>query len=88
MNQDQTIDDLLAKYLADETDTPETDIVGEWKSASKENQRIFEHSKLIFEGISLLKNQKKVDVDVAWKRLGINQNNTNEIIENQTVKPI
>ena len=88
MNQDQTIDDLLAKYLADETDTQEADIVGEWKGASKENQRIFEHSKLIFEGISSLKNQKKVDVDVAWKKLGINQNNTNEIIDNQIVKPI
>ena len=88
MNQDQTIDDLLAKYLADETDTQEADIVGEWKGTSKENQRIFEHSKLIFEGISSLKNQKKVDVDVAWKKLGINQNNTNEIIDNQIVKPI
>ena len=88
MNQDQTIDDLLAKYLADETDTPETDIVGEWKGASKENQRTFEHSKLIFEGVTSLKNQKMVDVDAAWKKLNIGQNYNIESTENQTVKPI
>ena len=89
MNQDQTIDDLLAKYLANETDTPETDIIGEWKSASKENQRTFEHSKLIFEGVSSLKNQKTVDVDAAWKKLNISQNNKNtEPTENQIVKPV
>ena len=88
MNQDQTIDDLLAKYLANETDTPETDIIGEWKSASKENQRTFEHSKLIFEGISSLKNQKIVDVDAAWKKLNISPNNNTESIDNQTVNPV
>ena len=89
MNQDQTIDDLLAKYLADETDTPETDTVGEWIGASKENQRTFEHSKLIFEGVSSLKNQKTVDVDAAWKKLNISQNNKNtEPTENQIVKPV
>ena len=88
MNQDQTIDDLLAKYLADETDTPETDIVGEWKGASKENQRTFEHSKLIFEGISTLKNQKTVDVDAAWKKLNISHNHSDESPENQIVKSV
>ena len=88
MNQDQTIDDLLAKYLADETDTQEADIVGEWKGASKENQRTFEHSKLIFEGISTLKNQKTVDVDAAWKKLNISQNYNVESIEKQTVKSV
>ena len=88
MNPDQTIDDLLAKYLANETDTQETDIVGEWKGTSKENQRIFEHSKLIFEGVSSLKNQKTVDVDAAWKKLNISHNYDNESTENQTVKPI
>ena len=76
MNSDQTIDDLLAKYLADETDTDETDIVGEWRGTSEENQKIFEQSKLIFEGVSLLKNQETVDVNAAWNKLNIKINTT------------
>ena len=88
MNQDQTIDDLLAKYLANETNTDETENIGEWISTSKENQRTFEHSKLIFEGVSSLKNQKTVDIDVAWKKLNIGQHLNTEFTENQTVKPI
>jgi transmembrane sensor len=84
MNQDQTIDDLLAKYLANETDAHETDIMGEWMGTSKDNHKVFEQSKLIFEGISSLKNQKTVDVDVAWKKLNINTN----IVDNQLVKPV
>ena len=87
MNQDQTIDDLLAKYLANETDTYETDIVGEWKGTSEENRKTFEHSKLIFEGVSSLKNQKMVDVDMAWKKMGIGESN-NETIDSQEVNPI
>jgi transmembrane sensor len=84
MNQDQTIDDLLAKYLADETDTHEGDIVGEWISASENNRKTFEHSQLIFEGVSSLKNQQKVDIDAAWKKLNITKKTT----ENQEVKPV
>lgn len=81
MNQDQTIDDLLAKYLAKETDTHEADIIGEWVGASKNNQKVLEQSKLIFEGVSSLKNQKNVDVDAAWNKLNINT----KIIDSQSV---
>ncbi|MDZ7899312.1 MAG: FecR family protein [Arcicella sp.] len=84
MNQDQTIDDLLAKYLAEETDTHETDIVGEWIGASGENQKIYDQSKLVFEGVLSLKNQQEVDVDSAWKKLNIINKNT----DNQEVQPI
>ena len=84
MNQDQTIDDLLAKYLADETDSHETDVVGEWIGTSEDNHKIFNQSKLIFEGISSLKNQKIVDVDAAWNKLNINT----KISDNQEIKPI
>jgi transmembrane sensor len=84
MNEDQTIDDLLAKYLADETETHEADIVGEWMGTSKDNHKIFEQSKLIFDGISSLKNQKTVDVDAAWNKLNIGT----KTIDNQEVKPI
>jgi transmembrane sensor len=84
MNQDQTIDDLLAKYLANETDTHEADIVGEWMGTSKDNHKIFEQSKFIFDGVSSLKNQKTVDVDAAWNKLNIGT----KTIDNQEVKSI
>ena len=84
MNQDQIIHDLLAKYLADETDDSEADAIGEWIGASVDNQKTFEQSKLIFKGISSFKNQKTVDVDAAWDKLNINI----KILGNQKVKPI
>lgn len=88
MNSDQTIDDLLAKYLADETDTHETETIGEWIGASEDNHKSFEQSKLIFEGVTSLKNQKVVDVDMAWKKLGINKNVVTETADIQKIKPV
>lgn len=88
MNQDQTIDDLLAKYLADETDTHEADIVGEWIDTSEGNHKTYEQSRLIFEGVSSLKNQKTVDVDAAWAKMGIVKKNNHKNPHSQEVKPI
>jgi transmembrane sensor len=84
MTENQNIDDLLAKYLADETDTHENNLVGDWISTSENNRKTFEHSKLIFEGVASFKNQRKVNVDAAWKKLNINS----KITDNQDVKPV
>lgn len=86
MNQDQTIDDLLAKYLADETDTYEAEIISEWISASGKNQKSFEQSKLIFEGVSSLKNQKIVNVDAAWAKMSTSS--IPEYTDNQDIKSV
>jgi transmembrane sensor len=88
MNQEQTIDDLLAKYLADETDTHESDTISEWIIASEDNQKTFDHSKIIWEGTKNLQNQQKVDVDAAWKKLNITKKKEVETVDNQDVKPI
>jgi transmembrane sensor len=88
MNQEQTIDDLLAKYLADETDTHESDTISEWIIASEDNQKTFDHSKIIWEGTKNLQNQQKVDVDAAWKKLNIPKKKEVETVDNQDVKPI
>jgi transmembrane sensor len=85
MNNDQTIDDLLAKYLADETDTHESDTISEWIIASEDNQKTFDHSKIIWEGA---KNQQKVDVNAAWGKLNITKKKEVESIDNQDIKPI
>ena len=83
MNNKQTIDDLLAKYLADETDTHESDKISEWIIASEDNQKTFDYSKIVWDGA---KNQQKVDVDAAWKKLNITKKKEIESIDNQEVK--
>ena len=85
MNNEQTIDDLLAKYLADETNTHESDMIGEWIMESKDNQKTFNHSKIIWDGA---KNHQKVDVDVAWAKLNITKKKEIESVDNQEVKSI
>ena len=85
MNNKQTIDDLLAKYLADETDTHESDKISEWIIASEDNQNTFDHSKIVWDGA---KNQQKVDVDAAWKKLNITKKKEIESIDNQEVKSV
>jgi transmembrane sensor len=88
MNQEQTIDDLLAKYLADETDTHESDTICEWIISSEDNQKTFDHSKMIWDKTKNLKNQQKVDVEAAWKKLNITKKEEVKSIDNQNVKPI
>ncbi len=85
MNQDQTIDDLLAKYLADETDTHESDTISEWIIASEDNQKTFDHSKIIWDGA---RNHQKVDVDAAWAKLNITKRKEVEVTDNQEFKPL
>jgi len=85
MNNEQTIDDLLAKYLANETDTHESDTISEWIITSEDNQKTFDHSKMVWDGA---KNHQKVDVDVAWTKLNITKKKEVELIDIQEVKPV
>ena len=85
MNNEQTIDDLLAKYLADEADTHESDTISEWIIASEDNKKTFNHSKMVWDGA---KNYRKVDVNAAWAKLNITKKKEVEFIGIQEVKPI
>lgn len=88
MNQDQTIDDLLAKYLADETDAHESDTISEWIIASEDNQKTFDHSKLIWDGVKGVQHQQKVDVDAAWKKLNITKKEKIEVVDLSEGRPL
>ncbi len=88
MNNEQTIDDLLAKYLADETDIHESDTASEWIIASEDNQKTFDHSKIVWDGTKNLQNQQKVNVDAAWAKLNITKKKETESIDNQETKPL
>lgn len=88
MNNEQTINDLLAKYLADETDAHESDEISEWIVASEDNQKTFEHSKLVWDGTKNIQNQQKVDVDAAWTKLSITNKKEIKSFDNQDAKPV
>ncbi len=79
MINEENIDDLLAKYLAEETDQQEADTVSEWVALSEDNQKTFEHSSIIWDKTSLLRTQQKVDVDAAWEKLAIGQKVQNNL---------
>lgn len=84
MNNEQIIDDLLAKHLANETNIHESDMISEWITSSGENQKTFNQAKTVWINA---KNQQKVDVDAAWLKLNITNKKT-ENTEDQQVKPI
>ena len=86
MINEENIDDLLAKYLAEETDSNEAEQVSEWIGLSDENQKVFEHSSLIWEKSKALHGSQSVDVDAAWAKLGIEQFAAKQ--SNEVVKPI
>lgn len=69
MTNDNDIDSLLAKYLAEEADQQEESFVEEWLEESDEHQQIWTQSKQIWEGSACLQGQQKVDVDCAWSKV-------------------
>ena len=85
MYNEQTIDDLLAKYLADETDIHESNTVSEWIIVSEDNQKTFDHSKIVWDGA---RNQQKVNIDAAWTKLNITKKKEVESVDFQEVKPV
>lgn len=70
MKQFNTInEDLLVKYLANETDNEETLKVENWIQASDENKKQFEQFLLIWEQSLQLTTPAAVNVDDAWQRM-------------------
>ncbi len=61
-------DDLLVKYLLQETTPDESRQVEAWIGTGAANQRYFEHFKLIWDQSRQLAAQSTVDEDLAWNR--------------------
>lgn len=61
-------DDLLVKYLLGEASASEEKEVEEWIEADPDNQRYYDHFKLIWDESQELALQSKVDENDAWKR--------------------
>lgn len=71
MNKNLPItDELLGKFLAQETDADELAVVEDWLQASSENQKELADYQYIWEQTSVVKNpETNLDVDAAWLKV-------------------
>ncbi len=62
------MDELLVKYLLGEATVVEEQSVLAWINAHKDNQRYFNHFKMIWEQSRALAAASSVNADQAWER--------------------
>jgi transmembrane sensor len=60
------MDELLAKYMLNETTPAENDTVERWMNESEENRRYFDHFKMIWDTSKELKVESSLDEDRSW----------------------
>jgi transmembrane sensor len=60
------MDDLLTKYMLNETTPVENETISRWLSESNDNQKYFDHFKLIWDTSRELKIESKLDPDTSW----------------------
>lgn len=70
MNEHQPItEDLLGKFLAQETDAQESALVENWLKQDKNHQKELDDYQFIWQQVASLKEEKTVDVDLAWNKV-------------------
>ena len=70
MNEKQPItEDLLGKFLAQETDAQESSLVENWLKQDKNHQKELDDYQFIWQQVASLKEEKTVDVDLAWNKV-------------------
>lgn len=65
----ENIDELLAKYFAEEGEHSEKESVDEWVASDKANLDLFEKSEKVWDLSKQLKSERTVDVDAGWMKL-------------------
>ncbi|MFM8912242.1 MAG: FecR domain-containing protein, partial [Flammeovirgaceae bacterium] len=75
------IDVLLSKALAGEASVEEQLQVDLWLQESADNQKHFDHMKLIFEKAASTSLSEQFDADVAWQQVKSKLNSTHEAKE-------
>ena len=75
------IDVLLSKALAGEASVEEQLQVDSWLQESADNQKHFDHMKLIFEKAASTSLSEQFDADVAWQQVKSKLNSTHEAKE-------
>lgn len=80
MNEKQPItEDLLGKFLAQETDAQESALVENWLKQDKNNQKELDDYQFIWQQVASLKEEKAVDVDAAWNKVKSKITTPNEV---------
>lgn len=65
----ETIDALIAKFLAGETSGEEAATLKKWRERSPENEVYFEENKKLLVSIAAVQTKHSVDVDLAWQQV-------------------
>jgi transmembrane sensor len=71
------MDELLTKYMLNETSSVENETINRWLSENEDNRKYFDHFKLIWDTSRELKIESKLDPDASWaefKQLAQNKN--------------
>ncbi|MFD2520693.1 FecR family protein [Emticicia soli] len=70
-NHSDNNEDLLGKYLAQETDAQENALIEKWLQESDENQKELDDFSFIWDNLGVLKEEHTpaVDVDAAWLKV-------------------
>lgn len=70
MNENQPItEDLLGKFLAQETDAQESALVENWLKQDAAHQKELDDYQFIWQKVSTLKEEKVVNIDAAWNKV-------------------
>ncbi|MER0437958.1 FecR family protein [Emticicia sp. W12TSBA100-4] len=70
MNENQPItEDLLGKFLAQETDAQESALVENWLKQDKNHQKELDDYQFIWQQVARIKEEKPVNVDAAWNKI-------------------
>jgi len=70
MNKNQPItEDLLGKFLAQETDAQESALVENWLKQDKNHQKELDDYSFIWQQVSTLKEEQVVNIDIAWNKV-------------------
>ncbi|MFN8357934.1 MAG: FecR domain-containing protein [Spirosomataceae bacterium] len=79
-NTKPILDDLLARYLAEEASPDERRQVDEWVAASPENEQALAAYRLIWEQTQTLPTPAVVDTDKAWEKVKRRMNRPETVI--------
>jgi ferric-dicitrate binding protein FerR (iron transport regulator) len=60
------MEDLLTKYMLNETTPVENETINRWLGESEDNRKYFDHFKLIWDTSRELKIESKLDPDASW----------------------
>lgn len=69
MAEHQNIDELLAKYLAEESPEEDFPEIQDHLNELPDGNTVFEHSKIIWDASAAFQQKKPCDINAAWQKV-------------------